>query len=178
MNYLIIIYFKILYSPGAGIVINVPNDRKSANQVDKLPGVSILTKNKKKELHILYRTQFNRWNTNNLETKPLDSYVYVHVCGLPRGTSGNEPICQGSRHKRWGFDPHQRVGLENPLGVGMTTHSSMLTWRIPWTEEPGGLQSMRIAELDMTATSMRAHTRTYTHTHTRLCVCYFEFYEG
>ena len=31
---------------------------------------------------------------------------------------------------------------EDPLGKGMATHSSILTWRIPWTEEPGGLQSM------------------------------------
>ena len=31
---------------------------------------------------------------------------------------------------------------EDPLEEGMATHSSILTWRIPWTEEPGGLQSM------------------------------------
>ena len=30
---------------------------------------------------------------------------------------------------------------ENPLENGMATHSSILAWRIPWTEEPGGLQS-------------------------------------
>ena len=34
------------------------------------------------------------------------------------------------------------LGPENPLGKGMATHSSILTWRIPWTEEPGRLQSM------------------------------------
>ena len=33
---------------------------------------------------------------------------------------------------------------------GMATHSSILAWRIPWTEEPRGLQSMRSKELDMT----------------------------
>ena len=33
-------------------------------------------------------------------------------------------------------------GREDPLEKGMTTHSSILAWRIPWTEEPGGLQSM------------------------------------
>ena len=36
----------------------------------------------------------------------------------------------------------QSVGWEDPLEKGMTTHSSILAWRIPWTEEPGGLQSM------------------------------------
>ena len=32
-------------------------------------------------------------------------------------------------------------GQEDPLEKGMATHSSILAWRIPWTEEPGGLQS-------------------------------------
>ena len=34
------------------------------------------------------------------------------------------------------------LGREDPLEKGMATHSSILSWRIPWTEEPGGLQSM------------------------------------
>ena len=34
------------------------------------------------------------------------------------------------------------LGLEDPLEEDMATHSSILAWRIPWTEEPGGLQSM------------------------------------
>ena len=33
-------------------------------------------------------------------------------------------------------------GQEDPLEEGMATHSSILAWRIPWTEEPGGLQSI------------------------------------
>ena len=33
------------------------------------------------------------------------------------------------------------LGQEDPLEEGMATHSSILTWRIPWTEEPGGLQA-------------------------------------
>ena len=36
----------------------------------------------------------------------------------------------------------QSLGLEDSLEEGMATHSSMLAWRVPWTEEPGGLQSM------------------------------------
>ena len=34
------------------------------------------------------------------------------------------------------------LGREDPLEKGVATHCSVLSWRIPWTEEPGGLQSM------------------------------------
>ena len=36
----------------------------------------------------------------------------------------------------------QFLGQEDPLEKGMSTHSSILAWRTPWAEEPGGLQSM------------------------------------
>ena len=36
----------------------------------------------------------------------------------------------------------QPLGWEDPLEEGMATHSSVLAWRIPWREEPGGLQSI------------------------------------
>jgi len=36
----------------------------------------------------------------------------------------------------------QSLGQEDPLEKEMATHSSILAWRIPWMEEPGGLQSM------------------------------------
>ena len=45
---------------------------------------------------------------------------------------------------------------ENPLEKEMATHSSILAWEIPWTDEPGGLQSMGVTkELDMTATKQQ-----------------------
>ena len=36
----------------------------------------------------------------------------------------------------------QSLGQEDPLEKGIATHSSILAWEIPWTEEPGGLQSI------------------------------------
>ena len=36
------------------------------------------------------------------------------------------------------------LGWEDPLEEGMATHSNILAWRIPWTEEPSGLQSMKL----------------------------------
>ena len=38
------------------------------------------------------------------------------------------------------------LGWEDPLEKGMAPHSSVLAWRSPWTEEPGGLQSMGVTE--------------------------------
>ena len=42
------------------------------------------------------------------------------------------------------------LGWEGPLEKEMATHSSILTWRIPWTEEPGGLQTMGLQKSDTT----------------------------
>ena len=53
---------------------------------------------------------------------------------------GKEPTCQRMRLKRRGFYPWVLKILEE----GMATPSSILAWRIPWTEEPGGLQSMEL----------------------------------
>ena len=44
----------------------------------------------------------------------------------------------------------QSLGLEDLLEKEMATHSSILAWRIPWTEEPDRLQSVGVAESDMT----------------------------
>ena len=40
----------------------------------------------------------------------------------------------------------QSLGLEDPLEKGMAAHSNILAWEIPWTEEPGMLQSMGVRE--------------------------------
>ena len=44
----------------------------------------------------------------------------------------------------------QSLGWKDPLEKGLATNTSILAWRIPWTEEPGGLQSMCCKESDMT----------------------------
>ena len=47
-------------------------------------------------------------------------------------------------------DTGSAPGSGDPLKKGMASHSSILGWRIPWTEEPGGLQSMGLQESGMT----------------------------
>ena len=57
------------------------------------------------------------------------------LSGFPGGSDNKESACKAG-------DPVLILGWEDPLEKGMATHSSILTWKIPWTEEPGGLQSM------------------------------------
>ena len=58
--------------------------------------------------------------------------------GFPRWWNGKESACQCRRYRRHGLGPWAGDSLEK----GMATHARILVWRIPWTEEPGGLQSM------------------------------------
>ena len=55
--------------------------------------------------------------------------------GFPGGSDGKESTCSAG-------DLGLILGWEDPLEKGMATHSSILAWRIPWTEDAGGLQSM------------------------------------
>ena len=57
------------------------------------------------------------------------------VLGLPGVSDGKESACNAG-------NPGSMPGPERTLGKGMATHSSILAWRILWTEESGGLQSM------------------------------------
>ena len=54
--------------------------------------------------------------------------------------------CLPARWETW----VQSLGQEDPLEKEMATHSSILAWRIPWMEEPGGLQSKGLQRVDMT----------------------------
>ena len=66
-------------------------------------------------------------------------YLWQLQIWLPRWASGKESACQWRRTKRGGFNPW--VGKIDPLEKEMETHSSILAWKILWTEEPGELQS-------------------------------------
>ena len=61
--------------------------------------------------------------------------ILNHLPGFPGGSNDEESACLMG-------DPVQALGREDPLEEEMATHSSILAWRIPWAEEPGGLQSM------------------------------------
>ena len=58
--------------------------------------------------------------------------------GFPRGCSGEESTCQCRKCKRMQV---RSLGQKDPLEKEMAAHLSVI-WKIPWVEEPGGLQSM------------------------------------
>ena len=62
--------------------------------------------------------------------------------GFPSGSAVKEFACKGGATGD--------LGREDPLEKEVATHSSILAWRIPWTEKPGRLQSMGSQELDTT----------------------------
>ena len=57
--------------------------------------------------------------------------------GVPGGSDCKESACSVG-------DPIRSLGWEDSLEKGMATHSNILTWGIPWTEEPGVLQSVEL----------------------------------
>ena len=73
--------------------------------------------------------------------------VYMYIIGsFSGGTVVKNPAANARAEGVW----VQSLGQEDPLEEETATHSSILAWRIPWTEEPGGLQSTELQESDTT----------------------------
>ena len=63
----------------------------------------------------------------------------------------------------------QALGLEDPLEKEMATHSSILAWEIPWTEEPGGLWSTGWQRISHDLVSNKQHTILHSGSIAPLC---------
>ena len=92
------------------------------------------------------RTRLKRLSSSSSSNPPYSisqsikkAFRRASLPRLPRWLSGKESACLCRRHKRCGFNPWV---WKIPLEKQMTTHSSILAWRTPWTEEPGGLQCL------------------------------------
>ena len=90
-------------------------------------------------------------------------YIHIHInMGFPGGSAvKNPPAKQELQELRF-----QSLGREDPPEEGMATHSSILAWRISWTEESGGLQSTGSRRIgrDWSDLSTQICIRTYTYT--------------
>ena len=99
-------------------------------------------------------------------------YIYTHKASL---MAQQVKIClQCRRHGRYGFNPCVR---KIPWRRKMTTYSCILAWKIPWTEEPGGLQSKGLQRVRHDWVTKQAHTCTLylkkTFTYWRLAIHVF-----
>ena len=72
--------------------------------------------------------------TNEGKERKIKTYYKLYWASLVTQTVKNLPAMQKTQVRF--------LGWEDPLEEKTATHSSTLAWRIPWTEEPGGLQSM------------------------------------
>ena len=67
------------------------------------------------------------------------------------------------------------LGWEDPLEEGMATHSSVLAWRIPWTEEPGRQQFIGHKESDTTEVTEHTFIYVYTNIYTHIYMYILEY---
>ena len=81
-----------------------------------------------------YMASKSRERPKYRERSPEQNWKFMYKMGLPSWLSGKESSCQEMRVLS--------LGWEDPLEKEMATPSSILAWIIPWTEEPGRLQSM------------------------------------
>ena len=95
-----------------------------------------------------------RLTLSSLHTE-LSIYRKLKRAGLPGGSDSKELTYSAG-------DRVRSLGREDPLEKGMATHSSTLAWRIPWTEDPGRLQSMG---LQRAGHSCATNTTYYYTTH-------------
>ena len=73
-------------------------------------------------------------------------YAYAYICTCQASLVAQMVKNLPTMQEAW----VQSLGQENPLEKGMTTHSRIFAWRIPWTKEPGGLQSMGLQRVGHT----------------------------
>ena len=106
--------------------------------------------------NLLYSTgNSTQYSVMTYVEKKLKQWIYVYLwASQVVQWAKNLPSMQEPQESQVGS-----LGWEDPLGKGMATHSSILAWKIPWTEEPGRVQSMGSPSCTRQATE---------HTHTRI----------
>ena len=82
------------------------------------------------------------------------SASHRRALGFPGSAGVKEPTCR----RQWETRVWSR-GQEDPLEEGMATHSSILAWRIPQTEKPGGLQSMGLQRVRHNSSDLARSTQ-------------------
>ena len=92
----------------------------------------------------------------------------MYIGSHPGGSNGKEYACNAG-------DPGSIPGSEEPLEEGMTTDSSLVPWRIPWTEESGGLQSMGLQRVRHNRSNL-AHTHMHIYIYIYLQIHTYRYF--
>ena len=83
-----------------------------------------------------FSKHYHIWGNGELEHPHRNFRGHIQPMGFPGGSDSRESTCNAG-------DPGLIPGSGRSSGTGNVTHSSILAWRIPWTDEPGGLQFKR-----------------------------------
>ena len=110
--------------------------------------ISVIMKRKKK---LLKSKQIGKLQYSN--TPQWKLFPVSQLLGFPGGSVAKNPPAVEETQV-------QSLGQKDPLEEEAATHASILAWKIPWTEKPGGLQLMRLQRLNVC---------THAHTHTQTC---------
>ena len=100
----------------------------------------------------------NKWNCQ--QTQNLIPVTQVQICSLMHILRASQvaPVVKNLPANAGDIETWvQSLGWEDPLEEGMATHSSILAWRIPWTEEPGRLRSIGSQRVEQSWSNL-AHT--------------------
>ena len=83
-----------------------------------------------------------QWDQLQIYSLTHNLCAILQSCCLLQGFPGGSVVKNGLPMQETQEIQVQSLGWEDPLGKGMTTHSNILAWKMPWTKDPGGLQSM------------------------------------
>ena len=89
-------------------------------------------------LNLVYSVDYTVFGKAGFSYTILEKHIFLyHIFSytIPGSSDDKESACNAG-------DPGSIPSQEDPLDKGMATHSSILSWRIPWTEESGVIQSM------------------------------------
>ena len=97
---------------------------------------------------------------------------HMYLWDFPRSSVVKNQPAMFRRHRKCEFNPWVK---EDALEEGMAAHISILAWEIPWTEEPGGLQSMESQRVRHDWSDWAACVCVHVCVHVCVCVCVFHF---
>ena len=135
-----------LWDPMEYRVQNSPGQNIGVGSLSILQGIFPTQESNRGLLHcrqILYQLSYQESQINVSDYRPM-------IC--LKGFLGGSDLPPMQETQVWS------LSWEDPLEKGMSTHCSILAWRIPWTEKPGGLQSIR-------SQRVRQNWAVSTHTH-------------